>query len=594
MLKEAQYPDDHPTVFKTLQSLNAAHHAKSSLDNSANIVKMGIKYEDAGDWIRALKMYTIAYRIRRDNLGQRHPSLVVLLNMLGTIQLKRNELEEAMDIFELALKEDAGFGSDGSDGESRHKAGSGSSCNILAKSVAYREMGIIYERWGDPDEALNMYHQSLECIAKHKGLVWQRPSLHNHHTSDSGGAGSGSDSSPPSSPSNRSPGGRYTTSSAASDSDDVNNTTISTCPLSVTDHDILLDLVDLEESSGASSPVPAPTVPSTVRRGNTTTTSPTKTTHVIESQLGGGAVGDDQDGMELCLAPSSPPESPLDKTLSPLASSGSARCYDVFFQPVAPAKHHGRQRKDGAAAAEASVNADVALTLHQIGQLHRAEGDYHFALAAYAVALRGTKEDLGRNHPNVAAILGNIGNLQKEMGDLTSAYETYQQVLAIESYRLGLSHPDVAVTLHNIATIDAARGNHQHALTLYEQVLALQKKLFGEDHISLAVTSTCMGDVYERIGNVDKALEAFGEALRIKTMVVGRHSIEVARILHKLGKLSALNGDVQLADSYLSRTILIYRLNKLQDDDDWMVEANRDIADIDAVIAMGRTDVFEC
>ena len=104
ILKKAKYPDDHPTVTKTVTLLNNAHHVLSSYNNSANIVKMGIKNEDAGELVKALKMYTIAYRIRRDNLSRNHPSLVVLLNMLGSIQIKRGELKEAMQIYELGLE----------------------------------------------------------------------------------------------------------------------------------------------------------------------------------------------------------------------------------------------------------------------------------------------------------------------------------------------------------------------------------------------------------------------------------------------------------------------------------------------------------
>jgi len=203
---------------------------------------------------------------------------------------------------------------------------------------------------------------------------------------------------------------------------------------------------------------------------------------------------------------------------------------------------------------------------------------------------------LGKYHPNVAAILGNMGNLRKEMGDMNGAFETYQQVLAIESYRLGLSHPDVTVTLHNIATIDAARGNHQHALSLYQQVVHLQRTLFGEDDESVAITSACMGDVYERIGQIERATDCFEESLRIKMVTQGRHSLEVGRLFHKLGKLSLVRSDFQLAGICLSKAILVYRFNHLTDDDEWVVDANRDVADIDAAIAMGRagTRMFEC
>jgi hypothetical protein len=81
LLKKKKYPEQHPTSVNAVESLTDAHHAATSLKTSANIVKMGIRHEDAGEFVKSLKMYTIAYRIRRDSLGPNHPSLVVLLNM---------------------------------------------------------------------------------------------------------------------------------------------------------------------------------------------------------------------------------------------------------------------------------------------------------------------------------------------------------------------------------------------------------------------------------------------------------------------------------------------------------------------------------
>ena len=84
MLTKEEYPESHELVSKSVRKLNDCHHAQSSLKNSANVVKMGIKHEIRGEFVRALKMYTIAYRIRRDALSKFHPSLPVLLNMLGS------------------------------------------------------------------------------------------------------------------------------------------------------------------------------------------------------------------------------------------------------------------------------------------------------------------------------------------------------------------------------------------------------------------------------------------------------------------------------------------------------------------------------
>ena len=154
ILNKEGYPEEHQLVTKSVRKLNDCHHAQSSLKNSANIVKMGIKHENRGEFVRALKMYTIAYRIRRDALSKFHPSLPVLLNMLGSVQVKRGELKEAMQIYELALN---GRPDDMRSVSERRKA---EMIHPMTKSVTLRDMGMIYERWGDDDKALQLYEES--------------------------------------------------------------------------------------------------------------------------------------------------------------------------------------------------------------------------------------------------------------------------------------------------------------------------------------------------------------------------------------------------------------------------------------------------
>jgi len=543
--KQAKYPDDHPTVVKTVRLMNNAHHVLSSYNNSANIVKMGIKNEDAGELVKALKMYTIAYRIRRDNLSRNHPSLVVLLNMLGSIQIKRGELKEAMQIYELALNDyfimarvDASSGSEGNlqqeiiDPEKYaiHQ-------NLLAKSVTFREIGTIYEMWGNVEEALKFYHKSLECVAEWRETVRKNRRIDrkdfNHKESNTVGGDNDSSLLP-----KKDVEGLPTTRSDTEE-----------------DQYYCIDNVQ--------------TISSVEDRTN----SGSRLEHGEMELVFGADIGTSQNN-EACLG----------------GSSKSVNMYEKFFPNKIDA-----ETKEGLQSSDENSHADMdlSLTLHQIAQLYRTQGKFDRALDAYEVALRGMKTALGKHHPNVAAVLGNIGNLQKERGDLSAAYNTYQEVLGIESYRLGLSHPDVAITLHNIATIDAARGNYEHSLQLYRKVIGLQKKLFGEENLSVAVTAACMGDVYEKIGDFKSSMDSFDEAVRIKSAVLGRHSLEVGRLLHKLGKLSFLICDYLEAESFIARTILIYRLNKLDEGHDWFLDANRDSADIDGAIAVGIADQCE-
>ena len=89
-------------------------------------------------------------------------------------------------------------------------------------------------------------------------------------------------------------------------------------------------------------------------------------------------------------------------------------------------------------------------------------------------------------------------------------------------------------------------------------------------------------------------MESYEDAVRIKSLCLGRHSTDVARLLHKLGKLAFLSKDYHMAESFLSRAILMYRLNKIDDQHQWMVDANRDAADIDAALAVRASRNMEC
>jgi len=97
------YPDAHNLRLKALKLLNDVHNSRRSLKHSYQIVKMGLQHEEKAQYTKAFNMYMIAYRIRWDTLGKRHPSLPVLLIMLGSVEVKRGELGKAMQIFKMAM-----------------------------------------------------------------------------------------------------------------------------------------------------------------------------------------------------------------------------------------------------------------------------------------------------------------------------------------------------------------------------------------------------------------------------------------------------------------------------------------------------------
>jgi hypothetical protein len=293
---------------------------------------------------------------------------VVLLNMLGSIQVKRGELEEAHQIFQLALKDTGAspqhqplsLASSDDSTQSQHETTP--TVNYLTRAVTYREMGTIHEQWSEIERAHHMYHASLECMADYKGIVFTKPAF----VLDCGDGGCGEEKK-------------------VADEKRHGFTTV---------------LHDLEEM-----------------------------------RLDGGALHDmDDEGEEVPFLAAEPTAKSHSKhqsnnkkerysnVLEPLIPPSR---YDVFFPPELDAQMKPAPRKKSSKRSSGTSKAsppeprgdhtdvEVALTIHRIAQLHRAQHEYHWALPAFYVSLRGMRYALGKSHPNVAAILGNIGNLLK-------------------------------------------------------------------------------------------------------------------------------------------------------------------------------------
>ena len=532
-LNDAGVPDSDPFATKVLQCLNDVHHAQSTLVNSASIVEMGIHHEDKNQLVKALKMYTVAYRMRRDVLGADHPSLPVLLNMMGSVQIKRGDYAEAMKIYDLSLR-----GRGDENGGKGRKKDAFRKDNPLTTSVTLRDMGMILEWNGSEEKALRFYHASLRYAVKFKKGLERRRGVENEGVGGTVDGFGDDDSEEP--------------SEMTSDRESIGDKESSS--------DAWLDMDNYLDAPFSLEEVRM--VKSTKIGKNGTLSKESSTDSGVALASGGEESGE----MELFL------EKRFDHWAfsQDLSKCDSTNFYydELYVSPsptstgVLPAMEEKSQQElkwEGA-------DVDIAMTLHQIGQIHRRSHRYAAALSAYNASLRGMKQVLGTQHANIAAILGNIGNLYMEMGDHDEAFAIYQEVLGIETLHLGLSHPEVAVTLHNIATIECSRGNFAEGVSLYKQVVDMQKIRYGHEHITVAITLSCLADAYEKLGNVNGAIKTYEEALKIRKGVLGTTHIDVGRLMHKLGRLASSREDFRVADVYIKRASEIYALNELKAD----------------------------
>ena len=435
LLDKHSYPHSHKLKSRTLKQLHDTHHAKSSLENSANIVKMGLRHEDKNEFIKALKMYTIAYRIRKDALGKRHPSLPVLLNMLGSVQVKRGELKEAMQIFELALNGRL---------DDFHIVGKR---NITpeTKIVTLREMGMIRECWGEDDLALEMYHDSLECIvraaAQHCSDDDDMEYGENAEINLEGGEGSLLSQSV-----NLTDEIRLIHSSPPPKQHDCSGMEVY---LEIKDFDTSLTTLDIRSNPMG----------------------------VYNSFFQKKLLITNKESTKINVA----------MTLHRIANLHRKKKDFEAALSAYYASYRGMKMVLG------KSHPNVAAVLGSIGNVHKEMNNYDEAYSIYQEVLGIESLRLGFEHPEIIVTLHNIAMIETCRGNYDAAISLFHEVLNLQRVSFGLEDNAVAVTSSCLGDVHVKNGNIAAAIHAYKETLWIRSSLLDRLHPDI-------GKLYHKIG----------------------------------------------------------------------------------------------
>jgi tetratricopeptide (TPR) repeat protein len=124
---------------------------------------------------------------------------------------------------------------------------------------------------------------------------------------------------------------------------------------------------------------------------------------------------------------------------------------------------------------------DVAMTLNNLGNLHRNENRMAEARQAFEEALKIHRKLAQKNPdvylPDVAMTLNNLGVLHLNENRMTEARQAYEESLKIRR-KLAEKNPDVylpkvAVTLNNLGNLHLAEKRMADARAAYEEALSL-------------------------------------------------------------------------------------------------------------------------
>ena len=171
---------------------------------------------------------------------------------------------------------------------------------------------------------------------------------------------------------------------------------------------------------------------------------------------------------------------------------------------------------------------DVAMSLNNLANLHRALGRYVEAEKNYVEALQIYRQLAESNPdaymPRVATSLNNLAILQSELGRYVEAEENYVESLRI-CRQLAESNPDaympdVATSLNNLANLQSDLGRYVEAEKNHVEALRICRQLAESNPDAymprVATSLNNLAILQSELGRYVEAEENYVEALRIR------------------------------------------------------------------------------
>lgn len=122
-------------------------------------------------------------------------------------------------------------------------------------------------------------------------------------------------------------------------------------------------------------------------------------------------------------------------------------------------------------------------TCNNIGSVYWSLGENTKAQSFYEKALNSAKDRFGFWHPSTALSYHNIGSIYDKSGDYRSALDYYYRALGIREKVIGVNHPDTAGTYLNMGTVFFNLHEDAEALKYLTKAHNIFSETLGTDHL---------------------------------------------------------------------------------------------------------------
>lgn len=190
---------------------------------------------------------------------------------------------------------------------------------------------------------------------------------------------------------------------------------------------------------------------------------------------------------------------------------------------------------------EQAIEYDSADAYEILGRYYdegkEVEQDIEKAFEYGKKALQLRLEKYGEMNADVAMSYHNLGRASNAMGNNDDALHYYQKAIEIRTKLYGEVHPELAKSLNNLGNTYSDLNRNSDALNSYFKAIDIKKELYGDDNISLATTYLNIGELYRIMEKYKESQKYLQKALDICMSAENPQSILTANVYDSFGLL---------------------------------------------------------
>ncbi|KAL3784127.1 hypothetical protein HJC23_005785 [Cyclotella cryptica] len=180
----------------------------------------------------------------------------------------------------------------------------------------------------------------------------------------------------------------------------------------------------------------------------------------------------------------------------------------------------------------------VAESMFHLGSLYKLRDDMTNALKCYEECLRINKSKSNVSNSHIADIFNSLGDIHSSLGNAGKSLCCFSKAISLYSEAYGRHDERVVSSLARKGHVYRSSGEYTNALSCFAECLELTRLLpdgcvssLAEDR---AYCLSQMGEIYSKTGDVTEASSHFALALAAYKQIFGPNNLQVASVLQNM------------------------------------------------------------